>query len=96
MSVAGDAGGIDVAGVCDVSVVGIERAGSGGGAGGVVGVEGVRGIDDAAAATVCAVAVETRGRLGMHEVGSGGLSEVEVEGVLLVFERKMLHLIGAF
>jgi len=32
----------------------------------------------------------------VHEVGSGGSSEVEVEGVLLVFERKALRLVSAF
>ena len=32
----------------------------------------------------------------MHEVRSAGLSKVEVEGVLLVYERKMLRLVGAF
>ena len=65
---------------------------------GVVGVEGAHSIDDAvaAAAAVCAVAVRMRGGLGVHEVGSGGSSEVGVEGVLLVFKRKMLHLVGAF
>jgi len=32
----------------------------------------------------------------MNEVRSAGSSKVEVEGVLLVFERKALRLIGAF
>ena len=93
--IAGDAGGVDVAGICDVGVEGVERAGGGGGAGGVVGVEGARGIDDAAAA-VSAVAVRTRGWPGVHKVGSAGSSDVEVEGVLLVFERKAVRLVGAF
>jgi len=94
-SVAGGVGGVDVAGVCDVGVVGVERAGGGGRAGGVVGAEGVYGVDDAAAA-VCAVAVETRGWPGVHEVRGAGSSDVKVEGVLLVFERKALRLVGAF
>jgi len=45
---------------------------------------------------VCAVAVETRGWLGVHEVRSAGSSKVKDKGVLLVFERKALHLVGAF
>jgi len=43
-SVAGDAGGIDIAGVCDIGVVGVERAGGRGRAGGIVGVEGAHSI----------------------------------------------------
>jgi len=95
-SVAGDAGGIDVAGVCDVSVVGVKRAGSGAGASSVIGVEGTCGIDDAAAATVCTVAVEIQGWPGVHEVRSAGSSEVEVKGVLLVLREKCCTLLVHF
>ena len=59
MSEVGGDGVYVVAVVLGVGVVGVERAGGGGRAGGVVGVEGARGIDDAAAATMCAVAVKT-------------------------------------
>jgi len=99
---AGEVGGdgayaVAVAGVGDVGVVGVERAGGGGGAGSIVGGEGARSVDDAVAA-VCAVTVRTRGRWGVSDVGGAGLGKVEVEvkGVLLVFERKPLHLVGAF
>ena len=58
-SIAGGVGSNDVAGVCNIGVVGVERAGGGGRAGSIVGVKGARSIDDAAAATVCTVAVKT-------------------------------------
>ena len=82
-SIAGDAGGIDVGIAVAVGIAAL-----------VVIIEALVGIDIGIA--VCAVAVKTRGQLGVHEVRSAGSSDIEVEGVLLVFERKMLCLISAF
>jgi len=79
-----------------ISVVGVERAHSRGGAGGIVGVEGTRSIGVDGVIAICTVAVETQGWPGVHEVGSASSSNIEVEGVLLVFKRKTLRLIGAF
>jgi len=53
-------------------------------------------VCDGVVAAVIAVSVRMQGQLGVNEVGSAGSSDVEVEGVLLVFKRKVLCLIGAF
>ena len=95
VSIADGIGGVDVAGVSNIGVVGVKRVGSGDRAGGIIRVEGVCGVDGVVAAVI-AVSVRTRGQPGVNEVGSAGSSNVEVEGVLLVFERKVLHLVCAF
>src|SRR5260221_10517795 len=92
MAAAAAAGGRgdDDAGVDNVGGVGAVAVAVVGG----IGVEDGGGVDTVVAVVV--VVVETRGQRGVSDVGGAGSSEGEVEGVLLVFERKALRLVGAF
>ena len=99
--VSGDAGGVEVAAVGDIGIIGVEGAGGGDEAGavdvalavgviiGVVVVEGVGGVTGAAAAPVIVVVVvETQGQRGVSEIRGAGSSMVDVEGTQYMLERR--------